>query len=100
MIQFLLILPFMLDLGFYLNGVIYPPNATLDLIDIGVDGSSLRYLTPLMPCCRGTDNPNGGALGDWTGSFLMDQLFAVEVKMIVYQELEELVQFFFIVLTI
>ena len=37
----------------------------LDLTDIGVDGDSLRCLTPLIPCCRGSDNPNGGALGDW-----------------------------------
>ena len=37
----------------------------LDLTDIGVDGSSLRCLTPLTQCCRGDDNPNGGALGNW-----------------------------------
>ena len=37
----------------------------LDLTDIGVDGNSLRCLTPLMPCCGGDDNPNGGGLGDW-----------------------------------
>jgi len=49
-----------------LKGVIYPPNATLDISDIGeVDGDSLRCLTPLILCCRGSYNPNGGALGDW-----------------------------------
>ena len=37
----------------------------LDLTDIGVDGDSLRCLTPLIPCCRVSDNPNGRVLGDW-----------------------------------
>ena len=37
----------------------------LDLTDIGVDGNSLRCLTPLIPCCSGFYNPNGGALGGW-----------------------------------
>ena len=54
-----------LDLGFFLDGVIYPPNVALDLTDIGVDTNLLRCLTPLIPCCRGSDNPNGGALADW-----------------------------------
>ena len=53
-----------LDLGFFLDGVIYPPNVALDLTDIGVDGDSLRCLTPLIPCCRDSDNPNK-ALGSW-----------------------------------
>ena len=66
-------IPFFLDLGFFLDGVIYPPNVAPDLTDIGVDGDSLRCLTPLIPCCRGSDNPNGGALGGWRfpdGSFV------------------------------
>ena len=37
----------------------------LDLTDIGVDGDSLRCFTPLILCCRGDDNPNGGAQGNW-----------------------------------
>ena len=48
-----------------MDGVFYPPNVAVNLADIGVDGNSLRCLTPLMPCCRSSDNPNGGALGDW-----------------------------------
>ena len=48
-----------------MDGGIYPPNVALDLTDIGVDGDSLRCLTPLISCCRGSDNPNGGALGNW-----------------------------------
>ena len=48
-----------------MDGVIYPPNVALDLTDIGVDGDSLRCLTPLIPCCRGSDNPEGRALGGW-----------------------------------
>ena len=54
-----------LDLGLFLDGVTYPPNVALALTDIGVDGDSLRCLTPLIPCCRLSDNPNGGAQGDW-----------------------------------
>ena len=37
----------------------------LDLTDIGVDGDSLRCITPLIPCCRGSDNPSGVAQGSW-----------------------------------
>ena len=38
----------------------------LDLTDIGVDGDSLRCLTPLTSCCRSADIPNSdGTLGDW-----------------------------------
>ena len=64
---------YFLDLGFFLDGIIYPPNVALDLTDIGEDGDSLRCLTPLIPCCRGEDNPNGGAQGGWrfpNGSFV------------------------------
>ena len=35
----------------------------LDLTDIGVDGNSLRCLTPLIPCCRGSNGSR--ALGGW-----------------------------------
>ena len=56
---------FFLDLDFFLDGVIYPPNVALDLTDIGEDGDSLRCLTPLTQCCRGSDNPNGNAFGSW-----------------------------------
>ena len=45
----------------------------MDLSDIGVgtntlgDGDSmgLRCLTDSTQCCRGSDNPNGGPLGEW-----------------------------------
>ena len=49
-----------------MSSVIYPPNVALDLTDIGVDGDSLRCLTPLTSCCRFSDNLNVGAQGDWT----------------------------------
>ena len=70
-LQFLLytenahIIYFFLDLGFFFSGFIYSPNVALDFMDIGVDGNSLRCLTPLTQCCRGSENPNGGALGHW-----------------------------------
>ena len=66
-------IPFFLDLDFFLDGVIYPPNVALELTDIGEDGDSLRCLTPLIQCCRGSDNPNSGARGGWRfpdGSFV------------------------------
>ena len=49
-----------------MDGVIYPPNVALNLTDIGIEGDSLRCLTSLIPCCRDSDNSNGGAQGDWT----------------------------------
>ena len=48
-----------------MDGVIYPPNVALDLTDIGADEDSLRFLTPLITCCRSKDNLNVGALGRW-----------------------------------
>ena len=48
-----------------MKGIIYPPNASLNLTDIGVDGDSLRCHTPLISCCRKYDNPNNKTLGDW-----------------------------------
>ena len=48
-----------------MKGVIYPPNASLDLTDIGVGGDSLSCHTPLISCCRQCDNPNNRSQGDW-----------------------------------
>ena len=48
-----------------MGGVIYPPNVALDLTDIGVDGDSLRCLTPLILCCQADQNSNGGLRGGW-----------------------------------
>ena len=37
----------------------------LDLTDVGEHRNSLRCLTFVIPCCRRSDNPIGGARGSW-----------------------------------
>ena len=81
-----------------MDGVIYSPNVALDLTDIGVDGDSLRCLTPLTSCCRNADIPNSdGTLGDWI--FLLDHLLPLDLVCVIYR-LKELVQLFFIIIAI
>ena len=59
-------------LYFTLNGTTYPSGATVPITSIGVSdgedaGSSLMCVTSNVNtmCCRGADNPNGGAQGNW-----------------------------------
>ena len=50
------------EVGFHLKGVIYPPNVTLNLSDIGTGRNSLRCITPLISCCGG---PFSSSSGQW-----------------------------------
>ena len=61
-------------LYFALNGVVYLPGDTVLITDIGVGltadpypGSSIVCNTSNVNthCCRGSNNPNGPALGEW-----------------------------------
>ena len=63
-------------LYFTLAGTIYLPGDTVLITEIGDfppapvptdPGTSLVCVTSLvnMECCRGSDNPNGGSLGEW-----------------------------------
>ena len=55
----------------------------LDLTDIREDGDSLRCLTPLIPCCRSSDNPYGGAQGGWRfpdGSIVYSRIGGSEIS--------------------
>ena len=48
-----------------LNGVHYANNSVVLITDIGKGGRGLLCLTNSTQCCRGSDNPNGGGLGEW-----------------------------------
>jgi hypothetical protein len=58
-----------------LNGTVYRPGDTVLITDIGVfvavraddPGTSLVCRSDHVntQCCRGSDNPNGGAVGEW-----------------------------------
>ena len=64
---------FCAEIAFHLNGTFYGNNSVVDLGDIGVgtnilgegDSMGLRCLTDSTQCCRGSDNPSTGALGEW-----------------------------------
>ena len=53
--------------GLQLNGVDFVNNSNLVLTDIGesTSSSALFCVTDNAECCRGSDNPNGGGLGEW-----------------------------------
>ena len=78
---------FCAEIRFQLNDAFYGNNSVVDLGDIGVgsntlgDGDSmgLRCLTDSTQCCRGSDNPSTGALGEWyfpDGTLVPDGLVA------------------------
>ncbi len=50
------------DLGFYLNGQIYPNNSIVTITDIGVGDDALFCLSDSGICCRTRD---GVASGEW-----------------------------------
>ena len=63
-------------LYFTLAGTVYLPGDTVFITDIGAQvsssnptdpGTSLVCVTSIVntECCRGSDNPNGGSLGEW-----------------------------------
>ena len=49
-----------------LNGVAIPNDSYVLASDIGVGDSGLHCNTDSSDCCRGRDNPNGGAQGHWS----------------------------------
>ena len=51
--------------GLQLNGVDFVNNSDLVLTDIGEGDSALYCVTDSTQCCRGSDNPSGGGLGEW-----------------------------------
>ncbi len=75
----MLLVSLVLGLYFTLNGTVYLPGDTIPITDVGdsflpgysynkVDsGPSLVCVTSNVNtmCCRGSDNPNGGAQGNW-----------------------------------
>ena len=48
-----------LDVGFFLNGVLYPNNSVVVLADIGEGPAALYCLTNLTTCCE------DGSAGEW-----------------------------------
>ncbi len=50
------------DLGFYLNGQMYPNNSIVTITDIGVGDNALFCLSNGSSCCR---NMNGIGSGEW-----------------------------------
>ena len=50
---------------FQLGGQTYSSNSEVMLTDIGEGDDALLCLTDNTECCRGSDNPNGGRLGEW-----------------------------------
>ncbi len=50
------------DLGFYLNGQMYPNNSIVNITDIGVGDNALFCLSNSNSCCMGRD---GLASGEW-----------------------------------
>ena len=49
------------DLGFYLNGQMYPNNSIVTITDIGVGDNALFCLSESSSCCRS----DGMASGEW-----------------------------------
>ena len=47
----------------YLGYVAYLNNSVVNLSDIGLDNNALFCYTNLTTCCKGSDNPSGGADG-------------------------------------
>ena len=43
----------------------HPPHSLIYLEDIGLDSAAFHCYTDNTNCCRGSDNPNGGAQGSW-----------------------------------
>ena len=52
-------------MNFSLNGEIILNNSYILTSDIGTFGTGLQCNTDRSDCCRGSDNPNGGAQGQW-----------------------------------
>ena len=50
------------DIGFFLNGTLYPNNSVVALSDIGEGFSALYCLTNYIFCCTEAD---GGSAGEW-----------------------------------
>ena len=50
------------ELGFYLNGELYPNNSIVNIADIGVGPNALHCITDREQCCSSVD---GGASGEW-----------------------------------
>ncbi len=50
------------DLGFYLNGQMYPNNSIVTITNIGVGDNALFCLSDNGRCCR---NSNGVGSGEW-----------------------------------
>ncbi len=63
-------LPFLADLGFFLNGIVYSNNSVIPLQDIGEGtayltrgrNAALLCITNLVSCCREADD---GSAGNW-----------------------------------
>ena len=53
------------DITFQLSGVFYANNSNVAIGDIGEGDNALLCQTNNTQCCRGSDNPNGGPLGEW-----------------------------------
>ena len=50
---------------FQLGDQTYSNNSEVLLTDIGEGDDALLCVTDSTQCCRGSDNPNGGGLGEW-----------------------------------
>ncbi len=49
----------------YLDGVTYPNNSIVNLLEIGTHNTSLHCYTNLTVCCRSSDDPESRSKGFW-----------------------------------